>query len=61
MQTSVKLVCPKCKIVLGEFDHLLKCLDCDLDFQIVNDIPRFVPSSNYAISFGLQWNSFSKT
>jgi SAM-dependent methyltransferase len=61
MQTSVKLVCPKCKIVLVEFVHSLKCLDCDLDFQILNDIPRFVPSSNYANSFGLQWNSFSKT
>jgi ubiquinone/menaquinone biosynthesis C-methylase UbiE len=61
MQTSVNLVCPKCKIVLSEFDQSLKCLTCKLDFRIVNDIPRFVPSSNYANSFGLQWNNFSKT
>jgi 2-polyprenyl-3-methyl-5-hydroxy-6-metoxy-1,4-benzoquinol methylase len=30
-------------------------------FPIVNDIPRFVPSDNYAAAFGLQWHSFSKT
>jgi len=28
---------------------------------VVNGIPRFVDSADYAASFGLQWNAFSKT
>jgi 2-polyprenyl-3-methyl-5-hydroxy-6-metoxy-1,4-benzoquinol methylase len=28
---------------------------------IINGIPRFVTSDNYASSFGLQWNTFHKT
>lgn len=31
------------------------------DFSIVNQIPRFVDSKNYAESFGFQWNIFKKT
>ncbi|MBK7966361.1 MAG: class I SAM-dependent methyltransferase [Bacteroidetes bacterium] len=30
-------------------------------FPIVNDIPRFVESNNYASAFGLQWKTFTKT
>lgn len=30
-------------------------------YPIVNNIPRFVPSENYAAAFGSQWNQFSKT
>lgn len=30
-------------------------------YPIRNGIPRFVPESNYADSFGLQWTSFAKT
>jgi SAM-dependent methyltransferase len=30
-------------------------------FPIVNNIPRFVALSNYASTFGLQWNAFRKT
>ncbi len=30
-------------------------------FPIVNGIPRFVSTDNYAASFGLQWNSFRRT
>ena len=30
-------------------------------YPITNFIPRFVPSSNYADNFGLQWNEFSRT
>src|SRR5919199_188951 len=28
---------------------------------VVNGIPRFVDSSNYASAFGLQWNRFRRT
>ena len=30
-------------------------------FPIVNGVPRFVDSGNYASNFGLQWNKFDKT
>lgn len=30
-------------------------------FPIKNYIPRFVPSENYADSFGLEWNAHAKT
>ena len=30
-------------------------------YEIINNIPRFVKSDNYANSFGLQWNKFRKT
>lgn len=35
--------------------------DDNVQFQIVNDIPRFVPEINYADAFGLQWNTYKKT
>lgn len=30
-------------------------------YPIINGIPRFVPESNYADNFGMQWNHFAKT
>lgn len=30
-------------------------------YPIVNGIPRFVPRSNYADNFGMQWNKFRQT
>lgn len=30
-------------------------------YPVRNGIPRFVPQSNYADNFGMQWNHFSKT
>jgi ubiquinone/menaquinone biosynthesis C-methylase UbiE/uncharacterized protein YbaR (Trm112 family) len=33
----------------------------NIQYPIVNYIPRFVPKSNYADNFGFQWNKFSKT
>ena len=30
-------------------------------FPIKNNIPRFVPESNYSNSFGFQWNKFRRT
>lgn len=39
---------------------LLVC-DHGCEFPIVNGVPRFLPSQSYASSFGLQWNTFTKT
>lgn len=30
-------------------------------YRVSGSIPRFVPASNYADSFGMQWNKFSRT
>lgn len=35
--------------------------DGDYRYPVINGIPRFVPRSNYADNFGLQWNEFRKT
>jgi ubiquinone/menaquinone biosynthesis C-methylase UbiE len=40
-------------------DKCLKDLSGN-EFPIINGIPRFVDSSNYAINFGFQWNEFSE-
>jgi ubiquinone/menaquinone biosynthesis C-methylase UbiE/uncharacterized protein YbaR (Trm112 family) len=59
------LACPVChgaltpsskdeRIEEGE----LACAPCGKRWPIVRGIPRFVPSGNYASSFGLQWNTF---
>jgi SAM-dependent methyltransferase len=39
----------------------LICASCGRAFPIVRSIPRFVPSEDYAHSFGYQWNYFDKT
>lgn len=30
-------------------------------YKVVNGVPRFVPQSNYANNFGMQWNQFRET
>jgi ubiquinone/menaquinone biosynthesis C-methylase UbiE len=39
----------------------LSCASCGLTYPIVNFVPRFVSSDNYASNFGLQWNHFRQT
>ena len=55
------LACPNCKSALQIGDDLLFCPVCILSFPLLRGIPRFVPSENYADSFGLQWNRFART
>ena len=38
-----------------------KILDFNSDYKIINEIPRFVDTSNYSDAFGLQWNKYRKT
>lgn len=62
MTTQLKaLVCPTCKSTLQVEDNLLNCPACVSSFPLLRGIPRFVPSENYADSFGLQWNRFART
>ena len=64
-----RLVCPHCQgslscqattvadnqdVVAGK----LRCRDCQRAYPVTRGIPRFVPSENYASSFGYQWNRF---
>lgn len=45
--------------LLQQYNKLICTEGCI--FHINNNIPRFVEANNYATSFGLQWNKFSKT
>jgi len=40
---------------------LLRSVQTGRTFPIVEGIPRFVESANYARSFGMQWNRFAQT
>jgi 2-polyprenyl-3-methyl-5-hydroxy-6-metoxy-1,4-benzoquinol methylase/uncharacterized protein YbaR (Trm112 family) len=43
----------------GEIESgTLICARCASQYPIVRGVPRFVPSDNYASSFGLQWNRY---
>lgn len=64
------LACPGCHSDLhihsaaGQteiFSGDLKCALCKETYPIIDGIPRFVPLSNYADSFGYQWTKFDKT
>jgi SAM-dependent methyltransferase/uncharacterized protein YbaR (Trm112 family) len=58
------LACPCCRGALDAppgddiREGELSCAPCRRSWPIKNGIPRFVPSGNYASSFGLQWNTF---
>jgi len=39
---------------------VLQCSKCNETYDIKDGIPRFVPQSNYADSFGMQWNIHNK-
>jgi SAM-dependent methyltransferase/uncharacterized protein YbaR (Trm112 family) len=64
------LACPRCHGALRPrgpqadaadiVDGALGCDACQHEWPIVRGIPRFVPKSNYAASFGLQWNAFRR-
>ena len=65
------LRCPECgarfDLVASTTDDeiLAGSLECSgqvpHSFPIVDAIPRFVPSKNYATNFGFQWNKFRQT
>lgn len=66
------LVCSDCNRSLDlsgntcrEGEELVKgtltCRGCKRCFPVLKGVPRFVPDTNYADSFGLQWNRFATT
>jgi SAM-dependent methyltransferase len=60
MPQIVELVCPEHQLQLNGVPGLYLCPE-GCEFPIYNNIPRFVPQTNYADSFGLQWNTFRRT
>jgi SAM-dependent methyltransferase len=42
-------------------DGELRCGQCAAVYAIKGGLPRFVPASNYADSFGFQWNTHART
>jgi len=55
------LRCIKCQGRLNEGEEAIQCTQCGASYPRVNGIVRFVDSSNYADSFGFQWQFYSKT
>jgi SAM-dependent methyltransferase len=66
-----RLRCPACGGPLSAADAVRRddgeivegTLDCACGrtYPIIRSIPRFVPSENYALNFGFQWNHFPTT
>lgn len=42
-------------------NYFLESEDGKYTYDVINSVPRFVPKSNYADNFGMQWNMFAKT
>jgi 2-polyprenyl-3-methyl-5-hydroxy-6-metoxy-1,4-benzoquinol methylase len=57
----MQLVCPEhqTSLILNDQDSFVCSYGCK--YHIINKIPRFVSSDNYATSFGVQWNKFGLT
>jgi 2-polyprenyl-3-methyl-5-hydroxy-6-metoxy-1,4-benzoquinol methylase/uncharacterized protein YbaR (Trm112 family) len=64
------LICPRCQ---NRFDLVAKhqerdevesgslhCQKCAAAYPIIRGIARFVPTENYAASFGYQWNRYAR-
>ena len=65
-------VCPACRSSLLKLEASvqrdaeilegsIRCQSCKSSFPVARGIARFVPASNYAESFGFQWNLHAKT
>jgi len=62
MQSLLTFICPAhgFDLILDEFDKKYLC-PSGCSFPIINNISRFVPLDNYALSFGMQWNEYRTT
>jgi len=55
------LRCPKTNQRLKVESNYLVSEDKQNSYEIKDGVPRFVNEDNYANSFGMQWNMYSKT
>lgn len=49
------------KTIAKDGTATLTCNKCSETYPVLNEIARFVPQSNYANSFGFQWNTHAAT
>jgi SAM-dependent methyltransferase len=66
-----RFACPRCAapLVAGLIGNsvsqttseALSCTGCDAQYPIIDGVPRFVSSDNYAASFGMQWTRHPRT
>ena len=70
LEFQKRLRCPKSghRLILETMENgddvetgWLVSTDLQYRYPIKNGIPRFVPESNYADNFGMQWNNFRQT
>lgn len=63
MHSPIPLICPEHAVLLTAPREQFGPYRCPFGcaFPVVVGIPRFVPQSNYADSFGLQWTTFRRT
>ena len=61
-KTGQKLVAKNCEYIENQIiSGMLVSEGGKNEYPIRQYIPRFVPETNYADNFGMQWNMFSKT
>lgn len=71
-QLLQEMVCPECEAALvltnetvGDSGEIktgtLSCKECSNIYPIRDFIPRFVPQTNYASNFGMEWNIHAQT
>jgi 2-polyprenyl-3-methyl-5-hydroxy-6-metoxy-1,4-benzoquinol methylase/uncharacterized protein YbaR (Trm112 family) len=59
---SIELVLKNCDPSSGRIESgQIECVGCGQTYAIARGLPRFVPASNYAESFGFQWNLHART
>ncbi|MBN1450062.1 MAG: class I SAM-dependent methyltransferase [Anaerolineales bacterium] len=60
MEEIVQLTCKPHGLPLNQKEDALVCAQGCM-YELLNGIPRFVPTKNYTSSFGMQWNTFRST
>lgn len=58
---DLPLVCPGCRGTLGLGTDRFTCELCGAIYPVVDGVPRFVPSQEYASSFGFEWHRHPAT
>lgn len=55
------LACPGCRGELSQSPQEFRCEKCSRTYPVIEGIPRFVDSEDYAGSFGYEWIRHGKT
>lgn len=55
------LRCPNCRRHLSKHEDRYDCAECGRSYPFDGGLARFVPTENYAGSFGFQWQRYDRT